>query len=94
MRYAITLRKDLADLCLKCGPLGELSRNKAPGELSLLCDALRCEQVGVAELVIRLREITYLDQALVDECVQDVVQAAGTHAELGRDFALREVWIT
>ena len=50
-RCVITLRKDLAYLSLKCGPLGELPGNETLRELGLLCDALRCEQVGVAKLV-------------------------------------------
>lgn len=69
------------DFPFKLFVFGDLAGEEAGGDARFGFDALRCEQVGVGELVLVVLEVVGLDPALVEQCAQAVVDFAEADAE-------------
>ena len=78
---------------LKCFVLFDLTAEESGGQGYFLCNAHGREQINVLELVLAVREVLHFHQALVDEGIEAVVQAAHALAQLLSQFALGQVGV-
>lgn len=81
------------DLFLQRLEFAQLALQEAGGERGLFGDALRRQQIGVAQLVVGGAEIPHLDVALLDQCGHAEIHRAEADAGFAGDVALGELGI-
>src|SRR5437764_11647736 len=87
------LARQALDFLLQQVVLVELSPEEGGGDVDLLLDSLRREDVEVTCLVIAVAEVAGLDPALLHQRAEAIIDFADADAELAGELALRGIGV-
>jgi len=89
----INFRLQRRDLNFECLVPAHLALQENTGNCRLFGNAVRRQQVNIAKLVLFLAKVFNVDQALGNQGVQAIVDAAKADDQCFADLRLRQVWI-